>query len=100
MTSNLIPFIVFGGIAVISAYLAAALTGTRYAFGILGAFVAALVGEWLAVNVLHVPVAPEVSFEGVPIVTAIVGGLILALLWAIVVGGRRYRRWDRASAGN
>ncbi len=106
ITSNLtevtlvIPFIVFGGIAFISAYLAAKLTGTRYAFGILGAFVAALVGEWLAVNVLHVPVVPEPSFQGVPIVTAIVGGLILALVWSVVVGARQHRRWNRANEGN
>ena len=93
-------FIVYGGIALISAYLAALLTGTRYAFGILGAFVAALVGEWLAVNVLHILLAPELSFEGVPIVTAIVGGLILALLWAAVVGGRQHRRWNRTTEGN
>lgn len=95
-----IQFIVFGGIAVISAYLAATLTGTRYAFGILGAFVAALFGEWLAVNVLQIPVAPEPSFEGVPIVTAIVGGLILALLWAVVAGARQPRRWNRTTEGD
>lgn len=97
---NSVQLVVFGGIALISAYLAATLTGTRYAFGILGAFIAALVGEWLAVNVLHILLAPELLFEGVPIVTAIVGGLVLALFWAVVAGARQHRRWNRATEGN
>jgi uncharacterized membrane protein YeaQ/YmgE (transglycosylase-associated protein family) len=93
MTLTLTQLIVYIVIAVISAYLAAAVIGTRYPFGILGAFIASLVGEWLMINVLHVLLAPEVAYGGVPIITAIVGALILAFLWAVVAGSRHHRRW-------
>jgi uncharacterized membrane protein YeaQ/YmgE (transglycosylase-associated protein family) len=93
MTLTLTQLIVYIVIAVISAYLAAAVIRTRYPFGMPGAFVASLVGEWLMINVLHVFLAPEVAYGGVPIITAIAGALILAFLWAVVAGSRRGRRW-------
>lgn len=93
MTLTLTQLIVYVVIAVISAYLASAVIGTRYPFGILGAFIASLVGEWLMINVLHVFLAPEVAYGGVPIITAIAGALILAFLWAVIAGSRHHRRW-------
>ncbi len=92
MTLTLTQIIVFIVIALISAYLAGAMFGTRYPFGFLGAFIAALVGEWLMIDVLHIMLAPEVSYGGVPIITAIVGALVVAFLWAVVAGGRFHRR--------
>jgi len=93
MTLTLTQLVVYIVIAVVSAYLAGAIFGTRYPFGFLGAFLASLVGEWLMINVLHVLLAPEVSYGGVPIITAVVGALILAFLWAVVAGSRHRRRW-------
>lgn len=99
MAPTMPQFIVYVAIALIGAYLAAKMTGTRYPFGILGAFIVALVGEWMAINVLHILVAPEVSIAGVPVVTAILGGLLLALLWVVVVHGRQYRRSSQNGRG-
>lgn len=93
MTLTLTQLIVYIVIAVISAYLAGAMFGTRYPFGFLGAFLAALFGEWLMINVLHILLAPEVAYGGVPVITAVVGALILAFLWAVIVSGRHHRRW-------
>lgn len=93
MTLTLTQILVYVLIAAISAYLAGALFGTRYPFGFLGAFLAALIGQWLMFNVFHVVLAPEISYDGIPIVTAVVGALILAFLWAAVIYGRFRRRW-------
>ena len=95
MTLTLTQLIVYIVIAVVSAYLAGAILGARYPFGFLGAFLASLIGEWLMINVLHVLLAPEVSYGGIPIITAVVGALILAFLWALVAGSHRHRRWVR-----
>lgn len=99
VTPTMPQFVVYVGVALIGAYLAAKLTGTRYPFAILGAFIVALVGEWMIINVLHILVAPEVSIAGVPVVTAILGGLLLALLWVVVVHGRQYRRSNQYGRG-
>ena len=67
--------------------------GVRYPFGFFGAFVAGIIGEWLMLNVFHVLLAPEVSYAGIPVITVLVGALVLAFLVALVVGGGwRHRR--------
>ncbi len=93
MSLTLTQLIVYIVIAGLSTYLAARVIRTRYPFGFVGALIAALVGEWLMINVLHILLAPEISYGGVPIITAIAGALILALLWAVVADNTRRRRW-------
>lgn len=93
MELTLVQIIVYILIAGISAFLAMRIFGTGYPFGFFGAFLAALLGEWLMVNVLHIVLAPQVSYGGVPIITAVVGAVLLSVLWAIVTGGKRRRRW-------
>jgi uncharacterized membrane protein YeaQ/YmgE (transglycosylase-associated protein family) len=93
MELTLVQIIVFILIAGVSAFLAMRVFGTGYPFGFCGAFLAALLGERLMVNVLHIVLAPEISNGGVPIITAVVGALILAVAWAVVTGGKRRRRW-------
>ena len=93
MTLTLTQLIVYIVIAVVSAYLAGRLMKARYPFGFAGAFVASLVGEWLMIDVLHILLAPEVSYGGVPLITGIVGALIVAFVWAVVAGDQHRRRW-------
>ncbi len=96
MVLSLAQLIVFLVIAAIAAWLAGMFLGYRYPFGFVGAFVAALIGEWLMLNVFHVILAPEIAFEGIPVITVLVGALILAFLLAIVLGGGwGGRRWHR-----
>ncbi len=92
MTLSLAQLIVFIVIAAIAAWLAGALLGFRYPFGFVGAFVAGIVGEWLMINVLHILLAPEVSYAGIPVITALVGALVLAFLVALALGGNWRRR--------
>ncbi len=94
MVLSLAQIIVFLVIAAIAAWLAGMVLGFRYPFGFIGAFIAAIIGEWLMLNIFHVLLAPEVSFAGIPVITALVGALILAFIVALVLGGgwrgRRY----------
>ncbi len=92
MTLSLAQLIVFLLIAAIAAWLAGVFFGVRYPFGFIGAFIAGLIGEWLMINVFHILLAPEVSFAGIPVITALVGALILAFLVALIVGGGWSRR--------
>ncbi len=96
MVLSLAQLIVFLVIAALAAWLAGLFLGVRYPFGFFGAFIAAIIGEWLMLNVFHILLAPEVSYAGIPIITALVGALILAFLVAMILGGGgwrgRYRR--------
>ncbi|MCL4490053.1 MAG: GlsB/YeaQ/YmgE family stress response membrane protein [Chloroflexi bacterium] len=95
MVISLAQLIVYVLIGILAAWIAMAAMGVRYPFGFIGAFVAAIVGEWLMISVLRIILAPEVSYAGIPIITALVGALILAFLVAVVLGGGwrgRYRR--------
>ncbi len=96
MALTLTQLITYVVIAIISAYLASAVMGARYQSGLLGAFVAALVGEWLMIDVLHLRLAPEVSYAGVQIIAAVVGALALAFIWAMVVGSGYLSRWEQS----
>ncbi len=96
MTLTLTQLIVYFVIAIISAYLAFAVIGTQYQSGILGAFIVALVGEWLMIDVLHLRLAPQVSYGGVQIITAIVGALALAFIWAVMAGSGYLSRWEQS----
>ena len=64
--------------------------------GLLGAIVAGLVGAWLMVDVLHVVIAPELSIEGIPVISAILGAAIVVLLFSLLAGGSAFgRSWRR-----
>ncbi len=93
MELTLVQIVVYILIAGISAFVAMRIFGTGYPFGFFGAFVAAFLGEWLTVNLLHIVLAPQVSYGGVPIITAVGGAFILAVLWAIATNGKHRRRW-------
>ncbi len=92
MTITLTSLIVYLIVALVSSLLSENLLGTSYPMGLIGAFIASLVGAWLMVDVLHVILLPEISWGGVPIVTAVAGALLLALAWSLLTH-RSYRRW-------
>ncbi len=58
-------------------------------FGWIGAVVAAFVGAWLMVDVFHLVIAPQFSIEGLPIVSAIVGAIIVVFAFTLVASRRR-----------
>jgi uncharacterized membrane protein YeaQ/YmgE (transglycosylase-associated protein family) len=68
-------------------------------FGWIGATAAGFVGAWLMVDVLHLVILPSLSIEGLPIVSAILGAIIVVVLFSLVAGrlGTGHgRSWGRA----
>jgi uncharacterized membrane protein YeaQ/YmgE (transglycosylase-associated protein family) len=55
-------------------------------FGWIGATVAGFVGAWLMVDVPHLVILPTFSVEGLPIVSAILGAIIVVVVFSLVVG--------------
>jgi uncharacterized membrane protein YeaQ/YmgE (transglycosylase-associated protein family) len=69
------------------------LVGRGMPGGLVGAIVAGLVGAWLMVDVLHLVVAPELSIEGIPVLSAILGAAIVVFLFSLVSGRGFARSW-------
>jgi uncharacterized membrane protein YeaQ/YmgE (transglycosylase-associated protein family) len=74
-------FIVYLIIAAIVGIIAELIVGWRLPFGIVGAIIAGLVGVWLMTQVLIISGLPDFTIDGVPIIRAIIGALILVLIW-------------------
>ena len=58
-------------------------------YGWVGAIAAGLLGAWLMTDVFHIVIAPEVSVVGIPLVSAILGAMIVVLAFSLLSGGRR-----------
>ena len=73
------------------------LTKTALPYGWIGAIVAGLVGAWLMVDVLKIVIAPSLSIEGIPLISALIGAVIVLLAFSLILGGGRFgsRSWGR-----
>ena len=45
-------------------------------------------GAWIAGHVLHFTISPEYTLNGVPLLRSLIGAVILALIWVLVMRGR------------
>jgi uncharacterized membrane protein YeaQ/YmgE (transglycosylase-associated protein family) len=73
--------------------VAETIVGTRVPLGYLGAVILGFLGAWLATHVLHFNISPEYTVNGVPLLRALIGAVLLAFIWALAMGrGRRYAR--------
>lgn len=63
-------------------------------YGLVGAIVAGLVGAWLMVDVLHIVLVPALSIEGIPLISAILGAIIVVFAVTALMGSRH--SWRRA----
>jgi uncharacterized membrane protein YeaQ/YmgE (transglycosylase-associated protein family) len=63
-------------------------------YGWIGAIVAGLLGAWLMTDELHIIIAPQVSVIGIPLISAILGAMIVVFVFSMITGGGRfgYRR--------
>jgi len=84
-------FIIYLVVAAIVGLLAEFIVGWRLPFGIIGAIIAALVGIWLMTQVIIVTGFNDIDFYGVPLIRALIGAIILVLLWHFLT----YRGWHR-----
>ena len=88
-TSQIIYFV----IAAIVGLIAEFLVGWRLPFGIIGAFVAALVGIWLFTNVIQVSIPGDFTIAGqpIPLLKSLLGAIVVVALWHALT----YRSWGR-----
>lgn len=67
-------------------------------FGLLGAILAGFLGAWLMVDVLHVIIVPELAIEGIPLISALLGAIVIVFLFSLLTGrygGYSWRSWRR-----
>ncbi len=93
ITTGLIVYLI---IAAIIGLVAETLVGWRLPLGIIGAIIAALVGMWLIINVIKLTIVGDPTIDGVPLITALLGAIILVVIWhALTVPlWRRRRRYS------
>ncbi|MCA1666646.1 MAG: GlsB/YeaQ/YmgE family stress response membrane protein [Thermomicrobia bacterium] len=63
------------------------IVGMRAPLGFLGAVILGMLGAWIAGHVLHFTISPEYTINGVPLFRSLIGAVILALIWVLVVRG-------------
>ena len=96
---TLLHLIVLIVVAAVCGLIAERVMGRSLPFGWIGATVAGFVGAWLMVDVFHLVILPTLSIEGLPIVSAILGAIIVVVLFSLVAGrlGTGHgRSWGRA----
>ena len=89
MSMSLSQLIVYLMVAAICGYVGQALVRRKMPGGLAGAIIAALVGAYLMVAVLHINIAPELSIEGIPIISAVLGAAIVVFVLSLISPGRR-----------
>lgn len=94
-----IGLIIYLIVAAIVGLVAEFIVGWRLPFGIIGAIIAALIGIWLMTNVIIINGVGDIYIQGVPIVRALIGAIILVAIWHLITYGvwhRRRRYYRRA----
>ena len=88
-TSQLVYF----AIAALVGLVAEFLVGWRLPFGILGAFIAALLGIWLFTNVIQVSIPGDFTIAGqpIPLLKSLLGAIVVVAVWQALT----YRGWSR-----
>src|SRR6266516_2865729 len=81
--------LIFWFIAAVIGIIAEAIVGWRAPLGVLGAFLAALFGIWLATDVILINIPDEISFYGVPLFKVLAGSILAVVLWHLIT----YRAW-------
>jgi uncharacterized membrane protein YeaQ/YmgE (transglycosylase-associated protein family) len=59
-------------------------------YGWMGAIAAGLLGAWLMTDVFHIIIAPQVSVVGIPLISAILGAMIVVFVFSLVTPAGRF----------
>ena len=86
-----LDFILYLIIAAVVGILAEYIVKSRLPFGFIGAIIAALIGIWLMTHVIIINGIGDINLFGVPIVRALIGAILLVLIWRAITY-RSYRR--------
>jgi len=84
-------FIVYLIIAAIVGIVAEFIVGWRLPFGIIGAIIAGVIGVWLMTQVINISGFNDYYVDGVPLIRALIGAVILIAIWHALT----YRGWHR-----
>ena len=78
-------------IAAVAGLLVEVVRGGVMPLGALGGIGAGLVGAWVGAEMLaaQIAIAPQLAFDGVPLVPAALGALVLALALSLLGGNQR-----------
>lgn len=79
-------------IAAIVGYVAERIVRSSVPFGIVGSIIVALIGIWLMTRVLIINGIPDITVLGVPLIRALIGAILLVLLWRAITYRRVARR--------
>jgi uncharacterized membrane protein YeaQ/YmgE (transglycosylase-associated protein family) len=88
--TNVIVYII---IAAIVGILAEFIVGWRLPFGIVGAIIAGIIGVWLMTQVIVISGFGDITVDGVPLIRALIGAIILIAIWHLLT----YRSWSSRS---
>ena len=92
---SITELIVYLIIAAIVSIIAERIVGSG-PWGLLGNIIVGLIGIWLMLNVLHFVLPGDLVVAGVPIITAILGAMIIDIIVSLVVRGTGPRSsWRR-----
>lgn len=84
-------FIIYLIIAAIVGIIAEFIVGWRLPLGIIGAIIAGVLGVWLMTQVVKITGFGDYFVNGVPIIRALIGAVVLVALWHALT----YRSWHR-----
>jgi uncharacterized membrane protein YeaQ/YmgE (transglycosylase-associated protein family) len=79
-----LAFIIYLIVAAVVGLVAEAIAGARLPLGFVGAIIAALIGVWLMTNVILISGIGDVYVYGVPIIRALIGAIILVIIWRLI----------------
>ncbi len=88
---TLSELIVYLLVAAVVGFIAERLVGAG-PWGLIGNILAGLLGIWVMLNVVHWRVPGDPLIQGIPIITAIIGAVIVDLILSLVIRGRGPRR--------
>lgn len=84
------------GVALLIGLIAEFIVGWRLPYGIFGAFIAGLVGTWLATEVFHFSLPIDYVFHDIPLLKALLGALLLISLWHLITYPLWHKRRHRS----
>jgi uncharacterized membrane protein YeaQ/YmgE (transglycosylase-associated protein family) len=90
MTISVIDLLIYVLIAAIAAIIAERIVGAG-PYGIIGTIILGVVGIFVMVNLLHFVIPGDPVIGGVPILTAILGAIIVDAIYLAVMRGTRRR---------
>jgi len=92
---TLAQFVIYIIIAAIVGLVAERIVGAG-PWGLLGSILVGLLGIWVMLNVFHWAVPGDLMVEGVPVLTAIIGAIIVDVVLTLLIRGTGPRRtWRR-----